>query len=102
MSEMRSQRPDPVPAVEGSVIGIIPKPVSGWELESVGVLASTGLKLNAPYRVKLDRGATALDAERELEFGTGDPITVTLAQDGPCVIGVPAVLAASAAAWPTT
>lgn len=102
MSEMRSQRPDLLPAVEGSSIGIIPNSVSGRELESVGVLASTELKLNAPHRVKLDRGTIALDGERELEFGTGDTITVTLAQDGPCVIGVPAVLATPAAAWPTT
>ena len=77
-------------------------PIAPGLLEPVGVLASTELKLNAPHRVKLDRGTIALDGERELEFGTGDTIAVTLAQDGPCVIDVPAVLAASAAAWPTT
>ncbi len=43
--------------------------------------------------VGLARGTVALDGERELEFGPGDRIGVTLAADGPRVIDVPAVLA---------
>ncbi len=77
-------------------------PIAPGLLESVGVLAATELTLNAPHRVELDRGTIALDGERELEFGPGDTITVTLAQDGPCVIDVPVVLAACAGAWPAT
>ena len=36
------------------------------------------------------QGTLALDGERELEFGPGDRISVTLAADGPRVIDVPA------------
>lgn len=70
-------------------------------LEPVGVLASGELHLDVPHRVDLDRGTIAVDGERELEFGPNDTITVTLRQDGPRVIDVPAVLAASTGAWPT-
>lgn len=77
-------------------------PIAPGLLESVGVLGSTELQLNVPHRVELDRGSIALDGERELEFGPDDAITVTLALDGPCVIDVPTVLAASARGWPTT
>lgn len=71
-------------------------------LESVGVLGSTALQLNVPHPVELDRGTIALDGERDVEFGPGDVVTVTLAQDGPRVIDVRAVLAASMRVWPTT
>jgi hypothetical protein len=42
MSQMNSHRPDPVPVVEGSAIGIIPNPMSGRgysmdHLEGIGV-----------------------------------------------------------------
>jgi NAD kinase len=77
-------------------------PIAPGLLESVGVLGSTELQLNMPHPVELDRGTIALDGERELEFGPDDTITVTLAQDGPRVIDVPSVLAASARIWPTT
>jgi len=77
-------------------------PIAPGLLESVGVLGSTELLLNVPHPVELDRGTIALDGEREVEFGPDDAITVTLAQDGPRVIDVPTVLAASARAWPNT
>jgi predicted polyphosphate/ATP-dependent NAD kinase len=77
-------------------------PIAPGLLESVGVLGSTELLLNVSHRVELDRGTIALDGERELEFGPDDAITVTLAQDGPRVIDVPTVLAASARVWPNT
>jgi hypothetical protein len=77
-------------------------PIAPGLLESVGVLGSAELPLNVPYSVELERGTIALDGERELEFGPDDTITVTLAQDGPRVIDVPSVLAASARGWPST
>ena len=77
-------------------------PLAPGLLEWVGVLGSTELQLNVPHPVELDRGTIALDGEREVEFGPDDAVTVTLAQDGPRVIDVPTVLAASAHAWPTT
>ena len=77
-------------------------PLAPGLLETVGVLGSTELHLNVPHRVDLDRGTIALDGEREVEFGPGDAITVTLALDGPRVIDVPTVLAAAARVCPTT
>ena len=77
-------------------------PLAPGLLEWVGVLGSTELQLNEPHPVELERGTIALDGEREVEFGPDDAVTVTLAQDGPRVIDVPAVLAASAPAWPAT
>ena len=40
MSEMRSQRPDPVSVVEGSIIGIIPNPMSGRDIRRLTSQAS--------------------------------------------------------------
>ena len=58
----------------------------------------TELQLNVPHPVELDRGTVALDGEREVEFGPHDAVTITLAQDGPRLIDVPAVLAATSLA----
>jgi hypothetical protein len=58
MSQMNSHRPDPVPVVEGSAIGIIPNPTSGRDIrwiispasvfpnteKAVGVLGSRALR----------------------------------------------------------
>jgi hypothetical protein len=66
------------------------------------VRGSTELQLNVPHPVELDRGTIALDGEREVAFGPHDAVTIALAQDGPRLIDVPAVLAASARVWPTT
>src|SRR5450759_4605710 len=35
MSQMNSHRPDPVPVVEGSAIGIIPNPMSGRDIRRI-------------------------------------------------------------------
>jgi hypothetical protein len=42
------------------------------------------------------RGTVAVDGEREIEFGPGTPVTVTLAPDGPRVLDVRRVLAVAA------
>ena len=46
---------------------------------------------------RVERGTVAVDGEREIEFGPGTPVTVTLAHDGPRVLDVRATLAAAAA-----
>ena len=40
MSQMNSHRPDPVPVVEGSAIGIIPNPMSGRDIRRLTSQAS--------------------------------------------------------------
>ena len=77
-------------------------PTAPGRVAAGGVLGSTGPRWNVAHPVGLDRGTIARDGERELEFGPDDAITVTLAQDGPRVIDVPTVLAATARLWPTT
>ena len=67
-------------------------PIAPGLLEPVGVETCDRIEPGAPLVVELDRGTVALDGEREVEFGPGDRITVTLAADGPRVIDVPAVL----------
>jgi predicted polyphosphate/ATP-dependent NAD kinase len=68
-------------------------PIAPGLLEPVGVDACEPLHPGVTRHVGLARGTVALDGERELEFGPGDRIGVTLAADGPRVIDVPAVLA---------
>jgi predicted polyphosphate/ATP-dependent NAD kinase len=68
-------------------------PIAPGLLEPVGVDACAPLHPGVTRHVGLARGTVALDGERELEFGPGDRIGVTLAADGPRVIDVPAVLA---------
>ena len=68
-------------------------PIAPGLLEPVGVDACEPLHPGVTRHVGLARGTVALDGERELEFGPGDRIGVTLAADGPRVIEVPAVLA---------
>ena len=67
-------------------------PIAPGLLEPVGVDACEPLHPGVTRHVGLARGTVALDGERELEFGPGDRIGVTLAADGPRVIDVPAVL----------
>jgi hypothetical protein len=55
------------------------------------------LRAGDARRVALRRGTVAVDGEREIEFGPGTPVTVTLAHDGPRVVDVRATLAAAAA-----
>jgi len=67
-----------------------------------GVLAQVGLLEVAPLRAgesvtsAVPRGTVAVDGERELEFGPGTPVTVTLRADGPTVLDVRAALAHAA------
>jgi predicted polyphosphate/ATP-dependent NAD kinase len=68
-------------------------PIAPGLLEPVGVDACEPLHPGVTRHVGLARGTVAFDGERELEFGPGDRIGVTLAADGPRVIDVPAVLA---------
>ena len=68
-------------------------PIAPGLLEPVGVDACEPLHPGVTRHVGLARGTVALDGERELEFGPGDRIGVTLAADGPRVIDVPAALA---------
>ena len=64
-------------------------PIAPGLLEPVGSHALRPLQPGVTRRVGLARGTLALDGERELEFGPGDRIGVTLAADGPRVIDVP-------------
>ncbi len=45
----------------------------------------------------MERGTVAVDGEREIEFGPGTPVTVTLAPAGPRVLDVRITLADAAA-----
>ena len=67
-------------------------PIAPGLLESVSVDGCEPLQPAVTRRVGLARGTLAFDGERELEFGPGDRIGVTLAADGPRVIDVRAVL----------
>jgi hypothetical protein len=68
-------------------------PIAPGLLERMGVATCDRIEPGAPLVVELDHGTVALDGEREVEFGPGDRVTITLAADGPRVIDVPAVLA---------
>ena len=68
-------------------------PIAPGLLETVGLKSCEPLRPGITRYVRLTRGTIALDGERELEFGPGDRIAVTLAADGPRVIDVPATLA---------
>jgi predicted polyphosphate/ATP-dependent NAD kinase len=68
-----------------------------------GVLAAVGVREVAPLRVgesadsAVTRGTVAVDGEREIEFGPGSPVRITLRDDGPRVVDVRAALAEAAA-----
>ena len=68
-------------------------PIAPGLLELIGLDGCEPLPPGITRQVGLARGTLALDGERELEFGPGDRISVTLAADGPRVIDVPAALA---------
>ena len=68
-------------------------PIAPGLLEPVGLKSCEPLRPGITRYVRLTWGTIALDGERELEFGPGDRIAVTLAADGPRVIDVPATLA---------
>jgi predicted polyphosphate/ATP-dependent NAD kinase len=68
-------------------------PIAPGLLEPVGLDVCEPLRPGVTRYIRLTRGTLAFDGERELEFGPGDRIGVTLAADGPRVIDVPAALA---------
>jgi predicted polyphosphate/ATP-dependent NAD kinase len=68
-------------------------PIAPGLLEPVGLQHCEALAPEVTRYVRLTSGTVALDGERELEFGPGDRISVTLKTDGPRVIDVPATLA---------
>ena len=68
-------------------------PIAPGLLEPVGLQHCEALAPGVTRYVRLTSGTVALDGERELEFGPGDRISVTLKTDGPRVIDVPATLA---------
>jgi predicted polyphosphate/ATP-dependent NAD kinase len=68
-------------------------PIGPGLLEPVGLQYCAALAPGVTRYVRLTSGTVALDGERELEFGPGDRIAVTLKTDGPRVIDVPATLA---------
>jgi hypothetical protein len=76
-------------------------PIAPGLLEPVGLDGCEPLRPGVTSHVGLPRGTLAFDGERELEFGPGDRIGITLAADGPRVIDVPAVLA-SQSSWYST
>jgi predicted polyphosphate/ATP-dependent NAD kinase len=71
-------------------------PVAPGVVVPVEVAEAGPLALGEVRRVTLLRGTVAVDGEREIEFGPGTPVTVTLAHDGPWVLDVRAALAAAA------
>jgi predicted polyphosphate/ATP-dependent NAD kinase len=76
-------------------------PIAPGLLEPVGLDSCQTLTPGVTHDVSLRQGTIALDGERELEFGPGDQISVTLSTDGPRVVDVPAVLASEHACCPT-
>jgi predicted polyphosphate/ATP-dependent NAD kinase len=68
-------------------------PIAPGLLEPVGLDVCEPLRPGVTRYTQLTRGTLAFDGERELEFGPGDRIGITLAADGPRVIDVPAALA---------
>jgi hypothetical protein len=76
-------------------------PIAPGLLEPVGLDGCEPLRPGVTRYVGLARGTLAFDGERELEFGPGDRIGVTLAADGPRVIDVPAVLASQSSCCST-
>jgi predicted polyphosphate/ATP-dependent NAD kinase len=72
-------------------------PVAPGVVVPVEVAGAEPLAVGDARRVALARGTVAVDGEREIAFGPGTAVTVTLAHDGPCVLDVRAALATAAA-----
>ena len=71
-------------------------PIAPGVLEPIGVLAVDDLPIGERRRMTLPAGTIALDGEREIEFGPGEEVTVTLTDAGPLVVDIPRVLAEAA------
>ena len=72
-------------------------PIAPGVVTPIGVRDTRDLLAGVPHRVAVERGTVAVDGEREIEFGPGSPVTVTLAPDGPRVLDVRITLADAAA-----
>jgi predicted polyphosphate/ATP-dependent NAD kinase len=71
-------------------------PIAPGLVVPVGVREIEPLRPGTAYLVDAGAGVIAVDGERELTFGPGEPPSVRLRVDGPRCVDVPAVLAASA------
>jgi len=71
-------------------------PIAPGLVVPVGVREIEPMHPGVVYPVDASAGVVAVDGERELTFGPGDPPSVRLRTDGPRCVDVPAVLAASA------
>jgi len=71
-------------------------PIAPGVLEPIGVLAVDDLPIGERHRMTLPAGTIALDGEREIEFGPGEEVSVTLTDAGPLVVDIPRVLAEAA------
>ncbi|MDF3049733.1 MAG: ATP-NAD/AcoX kinase [Pseudonocardia sp.] len=83
------------PASDGAGYSVL-APIAPGVLASIDVVEAGPLLAGDVRRVGLDRGTVAVDGEREIAFGPSDPVTVTLAAEGPRVLDVRAALAAAA------
>lgn len=83
-------------AAPGATDRTVFAPIAPGVVAPIGVRELQVLPAGLPHAVALDHGTVAVDGEREIEFGPGTPVTVTLAHDGPVVLDVRAVLAAAA------
>ncbi len=71
-------------------------PIAPGVVEPIGVLGVDDLAIGERRGVDLPAGTIALDGEREIEFGPGDEVSVTLTDAGPRVVDIPRVLAEAA------
>jgi len=71
-------------------------PIAPGLVVPVGVADISWMAPGSVYPVATRAGVIAVDGERELAFGPGEVPVVTLREDGPRCVDVPAVLAASA------
>jgi hypothetical protein len=71
-------------------------PIAPGVVAPIGIREARDLAAGVPHRVAVERGTVAVDGEREIEFGPGTPVTVTLAATGPRILDVRATLADAA------
>src|SRR6266542_185558 len=67
-------------------------PIAPGVLAEVAVAEVSALPVGETRASRVAAGTVAVDGERELEFGPGTPVRVTLSADGPRVVDVHAVL----------
>ncbi|MHA6803504.1 ATP-NAD kinase family protein [Salinifilum ghardaiensis] len=67
-------------------------PIAPGLLDTVGVLGTSRMTDGVSALSTVPAGTVALDGERELEFGGGDPVRITLRRTGPRVVDIGTVL----------